>query len=100
MAEDKFNDFDHVSLVYSGRAEELGWKHYTDVDDHNEELDIDFWNGNRSIGSMIYLSANGDIRTNCDTAYDDDTYVIGNIKEDTFNTIIDAHEQKHTLMSA
>lgn len=89
FTEDKFNDFDRVSLVYSGRAEELGWDHYTDVDSHNEELDVEYYNDIRSINSMIYLSANGDIRTNCDTAYDDTEYVIGNLNENNFSDIIE-----------
>ena len=100
FTEDKFSDFDRVSLVYSGRAEDLGWKYYTDVDNHNEELDVEYYNDVRSINSMIYLSANGDIRTNCDTAYNDTEYVIGNIKTDTFSNIIEKYIETNHISVA
>lgn len=82
---DKFTDFDHVALINSGRAEGLNGFGKISVDKHNEELTVDEWN---NIESMIYLSANGDIRTNCDTAYDDNKYVIGNIQDSTLEEII------------
>ena len=38
---------------------------------------------------MIYLSANGEIRTNCNTAYDNDSYTIGNLNNESLQCIIE-----------
>jgi MoaA/NifB/PqqE/SkfB family radical SAM enzyme len=89
--EDKFTDFETMKLIYSGRAEELGGFETVNVDWHNEELSVECYDGQYCVESMIYLSANGDIRTNCDTAYEDDEYVIGNIQDNTLKEIIDIY---------
>ena len=50
-------------------------------------------NGVITIESMIYLSANGDIRTDCDTAYDNDDYTIGNLNSSSLIDIIDTYQK-------
>lgn len=92
FTKDKYTDFeDGFGVIYSGRAEELHGFNIIDVEHHNEKLTIEDWCDERSVTSMIYLSANGDIRTNCDTSYDDSEYVIGNIQNSTFEYIIETN---------
>ena len=91
FVDDKFTDFETGRLINSGRAEELSGFSKVDVDSHNEKIDVDDWNDERTVNSIIYLAANGDIRTNCDTAYDDYEYVIGSLQDSTLADIIAAN---------
>lgn len=86
---DKFTDFDRVKLINAGRAEELGGFDKIDVGYHNEEFSCfgDEESG-YTIETMIYLSANGEIRTNCDAAYDDDEFTIGDLNRDSFDSVV------------
>lgn len=86
---DKFTDFNRTKIINTGRAEMLGGYDKVDVEYHNEELSYfgDEEDG-ITIETMVYLSANGEIRTNCDSAYDDDSYTIGNLSTDSFEYIV------------
>ena len=100
--EDKTTDFNRVKLIDSGRASNLTGFDMIDVDLHDEELNIQFYHwddeNEPTIESMIYLSANGEIRTNCDAAYNDTRYTIGNISNDSFDHIIQQNMQKDQLL--
>jgi hypothetical protein len=89
---DKFTDFNRVKLINTGRAESLSGFDKISADYHDEELS---YYGNEEDGytieTMVYLSANGDIRTNCDSAYDDDSYTIGNLNDSSLHDIFVAH---------
>jgi sulfatase maturation enzyme AslB (radical SAM superfamily) len=85
---DKFTDFNRVSIISDGRAIEIDGFKKIDVDMHNEDLSWDEEDDCIRIESMMYLSANGDIRTNCDTSYDNDEYTIGNIGKDSLHYIL------------
>lgn len=88
--EDKFTDFNRVSLINSGRAELLGGYSKIDVETHNESFDFwgDFDDDYITVDSMVYLSANGEIRTNCDAAFDDDSFTIGSLETHTLHQIL------------
>ena len=86
--EDKFTDFNRTKIINAGRAEMLGGYNKVDVESHNEKFS--YWGDiedGYTIETMIYLSANGEIRTNCDSAYDDDSYTIGNLNSDSLDHI-------------
>jgi hypothetical protein len=89
---DKFTDFNRVKLINTGRAESLSGFDKISADYHDEELSYygDEEDG-YTIETMVYLSANGDIRTNCDSAYDDDSYTIGNLNDSSLHDIFVAH---------
>lgn len=86
--EDKITDFDRVKLINSGRAEELGGFDKIDVYSHDEQFS--YWGDEETgytIESMVYLSANGEIRSNCDSAYDDDSFTVGNLNQESLDYI-------------
>jgi len=85
--EDKFVDWDRSWLLDEGRATDLsGFKKKYPNMLLNESLayDLDI----ECVESMIYLSANGEIRTNCDTAYENDNFTIGTLADETFSEMI------------
>lgn len=87
--EDKFTDFDRVKIINSGRAEELGGFDKMDVYSHDEAFS--YWgyeDHGYTIESMVYLSANGEIRTNCDSSYDDDSFTVGNLNNESLHDIL------------
>jgi hypothetical protein len=86
---DKYTDFNRVKVINTGRAEDLYGFDKMSVDYHDEPFSYfgDEASG-YTIETMIYLSANGEIRTNCDSAYDDDSFTIGDLKCDAFDYII------------
>ena len=86
---DKYTDFNKVKIINTGRAELLGGYDKMDVEFHDEKFS--YFGDDESgytIESMIYLSANGEIRTNCDSAYDDDNYTIGDLRRDSFDYVV------------
>lgn len=86
--EDKFTDFNRVNIINEGRAAELSGYYKVLAEDRHEEFSYD-WNGDTIyIETMVYLSANGEIRTDCDIAYDNEDYTIGNVGENSFNYIM------------
>ena len=87
--EDKFTNFDRVKLINAGRAEDLGGFYKIDVYSHDEEFS--YWGDSDdgyTIESMVYLSANGEIRTNCDSAYDDCSFTIGNLRNESLHDVL------------
>lgn len=86
--EDKSTDFNRVQIINEGRAIELsGFKKVLQEDRHSE-FSYDDWSDDECrIESLVYLSANGDIKTDCDVAYDNDEYTIGNLSKDSLHVI-------------
>lgn len=86
---DKYTDFTKTKIINAGRAEELGGYDKMSVDYHDEKFGYfgDEENG-ITIETMVYLSANGEIRTNCDSAYEDDSFTIGDLSRDSFDYIV------------
>jgi hypothetical protein len=86
---DKYTDFNRVKMINTGRAEELYGFDKMSVDYHDEPFSFfgDAESG-YTIETMVYLSANGEIRTNCDAAYDDEDFTIGNLNRDTFDYVV------------
>lgn len=82
--EDKFTDWDDIPLINEGRAEELSWHERRELYE-SQDIVADEW-GN--IDTMVYLSANGDIRSDCDVAFDDDRYTVGNLATQSFDEIV------------
>lgn len=86
--EDKFTDFNRVNIINEGRAAELSGYYKVLAECRHEEFSYD-WNGDTIyIETMVYLSANGEIRTDCDIAYNNEDYTIGNVGKDSFNYIM------------
>lgn len=83
--EDKFNDFRNGSLINEGRARELDWQKRSSF---NDELRIEDWDDYVSVDGMVYLAANGDIKTNCDVAFNNSDFTIGNLNDSNFLDII------------
>lgn len=86
-----FKDFkmnDHTILIDEGRAKNLSSYKKRELVPNNTVECSDISDGSISIDEMIYLSANGDIRTDCDTAYNDNRFTIGNLNHESFHDII------------
>lgn len=87
--EDKFTDFNKTILINEGRAEELSVNFkrqpYEPASLYCEDGDIE---------TMIYLSANGEIRVDCDTAYNNTKYTIGNLNTRSFEQIVSSAIEK------
>ena len=86
-SESKNTDFDSVYLINEGRAKDLGpgWKKRTP---HYYGLSGEVFEHRISVESMLYISAKGDVKTDCDTAFDNDACTIGNILEDDLSVIV------------
>ena len=97
FVEDKFTDFDRVNLVSEGRAEGLNGYKKTDVDMHCDSWSFEEYDGVTYVGGMVYLSANGEIRDNCDTAFDNLEYTIGDLNHDTFDYLVKSQSIGETL---
>ena len=82
-------DFSRYSLIGEGRAGSPDMDVFTrrapDVGKLNAQMDPD---GNINVCSMLYLSCNGDIRTCCDAAYNNNIYTIGNIGVESLAEIL------------
>ena len=83
--EDKFNDFKNGSLINEGRAQDLDWNKRRS---YNDELRVEEWDDYFGVDGMVYLSANGDIKTNCDIAFNNSDCTIGNLNDSDFLDII------------
>ena len=83
FCEDKFTDFSQTRIINEGRAQELGGFYKVDVEDCASPLSID----EQYVETMIYLSVNGEIRTACDVAYENEDFTIGNIADDNLENI-------------
>lgn len=83
--EDKFTDFRGATLINEGRAQNLQWKKRNSF---NDALTIEDWDSHYSVEGMVYLSVNGDIKTNCDVAFNNSDYTIGNLNDSSFVNII------------
>lgn len=69
----KHNESYKYGLINEGRAKNL----HTLKREADAYLEIDF--DNQTVDGDLYLSANGDIKTCCDIAFDNDRFTIGNI---------------------
>ena len=56
----------------------------------NEKLSFESDGESIIVESMVYLSANGDVKTNCDVSYDNMDYCIGNVRESSLDGIFRA----------
>jgi MoaA/NifB/PqqE/SkfB family radical SAM enzyme len=97
--DDKFTDFNLVSIINEGRAEELSDFRKVNAEDRREDFSVFFDGDIVAVESMIYLSANGDIKTDCDIAYENDECTIGNLNADSLHYIIQLqlHESMELL---
>lgn len=87
--DDKTTDFNKVNIINEGHAETLSGFKKIDASTHADTFSCEEWDDNiYRIESMIYLSANGDIKTNCDVAYNNSDYTIGNLNDSTIDQII------------
>lgn len=96
FTEDKNTDFNRVSLINEGNAVELHGFNKVDADERHCELDVEQFADETQIYSCIYLSANGDIKTDCDVAYTNDNYTIGNLNKESFQYIIEMQQIEKT----
>ena len=92
--EDKFTDFNKIPLITEGRAAELSGFKTRPL--YHDGIDIEVYDDELSVNSLIYLSANGDIKINCDAAYENDDFTIGNICENTFEEILGEYVEETT----
>lgn len=95
--EDKFTNFDNVKIINQGRAEELGGFFKVNEEDRHEKFSFEDYDDDECrIESLIYLSANGDVKTDCDIAYENDEYTIGNVERDSLRYIIEIQKIEKT----
>ena len=88
--EDKTTDFNKTRLINEGRAANLYHMDKVSQSYRHEEFTYEEWGDEETrIESMIYLSANGEVRTDCDIAYDNYEYTIGNLQNRTLKSMID-----------
>lgn len=83
----KETDFNDAYLINEGRAKELGGG-FRKRDSHYYGLSGEVFEERISTESMIYISANGDVKTDCDTAFETDACTIGNVLEEDLSEII------------
>lgn len=86
---DKRTDFNFVTLINEGRAQDLGGFRKISEDSRHSEFSFEEWQDEMYIETMIYLSANGDIKTDCDVAYENDDYTIGSVADQSLCDILD-----------
>lgn len=87
--EDKFTDFNHQSIINEGRGADLGGFNMIDQASRHSDFYYDDWDKDEwRIESTIYVSANGDVKTDCDVAYDNDDYTIGNLGKDSLHYLM------------
>ena len=92
--EDKFTDFNRVNLIEEGRAIDLNGiinTKFRDADFHNETVDADLFDDTLEVYSMLYLSADGQVKSNCDSSYDDNRFNLGHIYDKTLDEMIREH---------
>ena len=85
---DKRTDFNHVTLINEGRAQDLGGFRKISEDSRHSEFSFEEWQDEMYIETMVYLSANGDIKTDCDVSYENDDYTIGSLNDHSLDTIL------------
>lgn len=86
--EDKFTDFNKVYIINEGRGMDLVGYNKIWADERHESFHYEERDDEIYIESLIYLSANGEIRTDCDIAYTNTEYTIGNLNKDSFHSVI------------
>ena len=86
--DDKKIDWDKISLINEGKAQILSDNAFKKRALSGYEFDAEAVENNIQINSQIYVSANGDVRTCCDTAYDNDNFTIGNLNGESMESII------------
>lgn len=89
-AEDKATDFTNTALINEGRALELPntvWKK-RGLTSSPLEASFDKDTDTIFVESDLYIGANGSVKTYCDSAFDNDTYTIGNLHEEALTDII------------
>lgn len=77
-------------IICEGRAKNLSPYDYNLVllDDESEISATLYSDGQIAFDSMIYVAANGDIKTSCDTAYDNDDYTVCNVLQDEWFSML------------
>lgn len=96
---DKFQP-DFRFLIDEGRAKSMDGYRKISPGVRNEKLSFESDGESISVESMVYLSANGDIKTNCDISYDNMDYCIGNIRESSLDDIFRAQMENDEKASA
>lgn len=88
--EDKRTDWNILSLINEGRAKDLDPVVYSKHMAYNDTLEagISGHGTEMFIESNLYISCNGDVKTCCDTAYDNDAYTIGNLYAESLEDIL------------
>ena len=85
---DKRTDFNKVTLINEGRAQDLSGFRKIAESYRYSEFSYENWDNYIYVESMVYLSANGDIKTDCDIAYENSDYTIGNLDDSTMAQIL------------
>ena len=85
---DKRTDFNKVTLINEGRAQDLSGFRKIAESHRYSEFSYETWDNYIYVESMVYLSANGDIKTDCDIAYENSDYTIGNLDDSTMAQIL------------
>ena len=86
---DKFQP-DFRFLIDEGRAKNMDGYRKISPGVGNEKLSFESDGESIIVESMVYLSANGDVKTNCDVSYDNLDYCIGNVRESSLDGILRA----------
>ena len=61
---------------------------FRDAAVHNESVDANLFDDTLEVYSMLYLSADGQVKTNCDSSYDDNRFDLGHIYDKTLDEMI------------
>ena len=89
--DEKVTDFDRAPLLNEGRAKELKGFNKRELFSNNAMLDIELYDDNYDVDSLVYLSANGELRDDCDTSYDNTQHTVGNLRNESMLDVIDRH---------
>ena len=64
---------------------------FRDVDFHNETVDAGLFDDTLEVYSMLYLSADGQVKSNCDSSYDNNRFNLGHIYDKTLDEMVREH---------
>lgn len=86
-SESKKTDFDSVYLINEGRAKDLDSRFKKRTPNYYG-LSGEVFEERISVETLLYISAIGDVKTDCDVAFDNDACTIGNVLEEDLSIIV------------
>lgn len=95
-----FTDKDHTTdwfqyyLLDEGRAKNLHHSRKRNIINCSQPYYIRIEDDGMYVDeNNVYISANGDVKTDCNTSYDNDNYTIGNLQQQTLYDILKSYKE-------